>query len=103
MGLGAKPELLQAKVDLNAQTAAQLTQETLIAQLKEQLNQLMGVKISSSYEVADSIPINTGLQIVNLRGGIEATNPTLLLAKKILILQSFHGRKQGLIFFLCFI
>ena len=82
VGLGAKPELLQAKVDLNAQTAAQLTQETLIAQLKEQLNQLMGVTISSSYEVADSIPINTGLQIVNLRGGIETTNPTLLLAKK---------------------
>lgn len=82
VGLGAKPELLQAKVDLNAQTAAQLTQETLIAQLKEQLNQLMGVTIASSYEVADSIPINTGLQIVNLRGGIEATNPTLLLAKK---------------------
>src|SRR4028118_2042445 len=39
VGLGAKPELLQAKVDLNAQKAAQLSQETLIAQLKEQLNQ----------------------------------------------------------------
>ncbi len=40
VGLGAKPELLQAKVDLNAQRAAQFTQQTLIAQLKEQLNQL---------------------------------------------------------------
>lgn len=82
VGLGAKPELLQAKVDLNAQTAARLAQETLIAQLKEQLNQLMGVAVSGSYEVADSIPINTGLQIADLRGGIEATNPTLLLTKK---------------------
>ena len=41
VGLGAKPELLQAKVDLNAQKAARLKQQTLIDQLKEQLNELM--------------------------------------------------------------
>lgn len=82
VGLGAKPELLQAKVDLNAQLAAQLTQQTLIAQLKEQLNQLIGFSISKSYEVADSIPFNPQLQLNSIRNNVEITNPTLLLAKK---------------------
>ena len=42
VGLGSKPELLQAKVDLNAQIAARLQQQVLIAQLRDQLNQLIG-------------------------------------------------------------
>lgn len=63
VGLGAKPELLQAKVDLNAQLAARLTQLTLIAQLKEQLNQLIGLPVTASYEVIDTIPIDTDLQL----------------------------------------
>jgi outer membrane protein len=37
VGLGSKPELLQARVDYNAQKAAQLTQQSLIAQLRDQL------------------------------------------------------------------
>ena len=53
VGLGAKPELLQAKVDLNAQRSAQLTQQTLIVQLKGQLNQLIGRSIGADYEVSD--------------------------------------------------
>src|SRR5215467_6491624 len=58
VGLGAKPELLQAKVDLNAEMAAKLQQQTLIVQLKEQLNQLIGEPIGANYEVLDTIPIN---------------------------------------------
>lgn len=82
VGLGAKPELLQAKVDLNAQRAAQFTQQTLIAQLKEQLNQLMGLPTAKSYDVADSIPFNASLDLGTIRNDIELNNPTLLLAKK---------------------
>src|SRR6478735_836767 len=41
VGLGSKPELLQAKVDLNAYKAAQLQQRTTIVQLTESLNQVM--------------------------------------------------------------
>ena len=82
VGLGAKPELLQAKVDLNAQRAARLTQETLIAQLKEQLNRLIGFPTTRTYEVSDSIPFNPSLQIENIRNDLEITNPTLQVAKK---------------------
>lgn len=82
VGLGAKPELLQAKVDLNAQRSARLQQITRIEQLKEQLNQLMAVALSSTYEVSDSIPIKTDLQYGDLQTGIANTNPTLLQGKK---------------------
>lgn len=82
VGLGAKPELLQAKVDLNAQRSSRLQQITRIQQLKEQLNQLMAVPLTSNYEVSDSIPINTELQYGELQTGIANTNPGLLQSKK---------------------
>lgn len=82
VGLGAKPELLQAKLDLNAQRAAQLTQLNLIEQLKEQLNQLVNFKAGTSYEVADSIPINTGLIAEDIFRTAETNNFELLLAKQ---------------------
>ncbi len=82
VGLGAKPELLQARVDLNAQRAAQLTQQTLISQLKEQLNRLIGFPVAKDYEVVDTIPINTKITFAPMRDDIENSNPSLLLAKK---------------------
>ncbi len=82
VGLGAKPELLQAKVDLNAQKAARLKQQTLIVQLKEQLNQLMNVSLNTSYDVSDSITINNAILLPDVMNGVENTNPSLLLTKK---------------------
>ncbi|WP_127125026.1 TolC family protein [Pseudoflavitalea rhizosphaerae] len=82
VGLGSKPELLQARVDLNAQRAQRLTQQTLIAQLRDNLNQLIGFNSGSVYEVNDSIPINTALQYGDLKNNLEQSNPGLLFAKK---------------------
>lgn len=82
IGVGAKPDVLQSKVDNNAQKALQLAQQTLIAQLKQQLNQAMNVKDAPPYDVADSIPINTALSLGDLQNGIDRTNPTLLITKK---------------------
>lgn len=82
VGLGAKPELLQAKVDLNAFTSSQYKQQTLIQQLKEQLNQLMGVAKGIDYDVEDSIPINHNLVLDNILTNITLTNPDLQVLKK---------------------
>jgi outer membrane protein TolC len=81
-GLGAKPELLQAKVDLNAQKAARLSQLTLIAQLKDQLNILMGIDGGDVYRVADSIPINKNITLEELQSKLDSGNTALLLARK---------------------
>ena len=82
IGVGAKPDVLQSKVDLNAQKSAQLLQKTLIAQLKEQLNQVMNVKQVAPYDVSDSIPLNMQVSLSDVLGGIENGNPSLLIAKK---------------------
>ena len=81
-GLGSKPELLQARVDFNAQKANQLEQQTLIAQLKEQLNQLAGMQLPNEFEVLEEIPFNPDLQLQNIENNISSTNPSLLLAQR---------------------
>ena len=82
VGLGAKPDLLQGKVDLNAQKAARLKQQTLIDQLKEQLNQLMNVELNTRYEVSDTIPFADNIILGDIMGMVESSNPQLLLTKK---------------------
>ncbi len=82
VGLGAKPDVLQGKVDLNAQKAARLRQQTLIDQLKEQLNQLMNVEMNTRYEVSDSIIFKEEIILGDVMGTVESTNPQLQLIKK---------------------
>jgi outer membrane protein len=82
IGVGAKPDVLQSKVDNNAQKALKLEQVTIIAQLKEQLNQAMNVKDAPPYEVSDSIPLNTQLSLGELQNGLEKSNPGLLITRK---------------------
>lgn len=82
IGVGAKPDVLQAKIDNNAQRSLQLDQETTMRQLKEQLIVLMNIKAPPKFDVADSIPINPNIILEDIQNGIENTNPGLLLAKK---------------------
>ncbi len=82
VGLGAKPELLQAKVDLNAQKASRMKQQTLIAQLKEQLNQLMNVNLETQYDVAEEIVFQPKIILTDVLNTAEKNNPSLQITKK---------------------
>ena len=82
IGTGTKSDMLQAQIDYNAQKSAQLTQQTNIIKLKEQLNNLLAIPLASDYLVEDTIPINTGLLLDSIQNGITATNPQLLLGQK---------------------
>ncbi|HMI68131.1 MAG TPA: TolC family protein [Cyclobacteriaceae bacterium] len=82
VGTGGKPELLQAKVDFNANRILALQQETLIQQLKDQLNGLLGMGLPDVYEISDTIPINLTLTQEQITTEIESTNQALLAAKK---------------------
>jgi outer membrane protein TolC len=94
VGLGAKPELLQAKVDLNAQKAARLKQQTVIAQLKETLNRLMNVALQTSYDVSDTIPINTNITLAEMLAAVENTNQQLQVTKKNLDIASLTLKER---------
>jgi outer membrane protein len=94
VGLGSKPELLQAKVDYNAQRTLQLTQQSLLAQLRDKLNQLIGFKQGSVYEVEDSIPLNMSLQYGEFAQKYEDSNPLLLAAKKSIDVANLTVKEQ---------
>lgn len=81
IGVGIKPDLLQSKIDLNAQKAAQLQQQALIEQLKEQLNQAMALPQFTMYDVVDTIIINKNISLADVLSASEK-NPSMLLAKK---------------------
>jgi outer membrane protein TolC len=82
VGLGSKPELLQAKVDLNAQKSSRLNQLSLIDELKAQLNQLMGVETNKRYEVDELIPLVTGIEFGKIYNDIVNTNVSLMQARQ---------------------
>ena len=94
IGVGAKPDVLQSKVDLNAQKAAQLRQLTLIQQLKETLNQTMNVASGSAYDVSDSIPINPNISLGDIQNNIENTNTTLQYLKKNIDIANLTVRER---------
>ncbi len=77
-GLGPKTDWLQSKVDLNAQKALYLRQQTVIEQSKALLNQLMAVpETSTFYDVVDSIPLNAGLSLGELQENIAKNNTSI--------------------------
>lgn len=82
IGTGAKPDLLQSKVDLNAQKSLRLAQLTLIDQLKDRLLLAMNSNYGTFFEVSDSIPLNTAIVLGDMQADIENTSPALLLAQK---------------------
>jgi outer membrane protein TolC len=82
VGTGAKPELLQAKVDLNSQRTAVMQQETIIVQLKDQLNGLVSMQLPRQFEVSDSIVIDLDLREADLVDNIENTNYSLQSFRK---------------------
>jgi len=82
IGSGAKPDVLQSKVDLNAQKALKMQQETLIGQLKQQLIQAMNSNIKEhEFDVPDTIPLNNTIALGDIQQSLEKTNPTLLMAR----------------------
>lgn len=74
VGAGIKQELLQAKLDLNAQRTQFINQQTAIEQLKNQLNVLVGMKLPGIYEVSDSIEINLNITKEEIADNIDSKN-----------------------------
>lgn len=95
VGTGGKPELLQAKVDLNAQRTLKIQQETLVQQQKDQLNGLVGLALPGAYEVSDSILINLDIKESEIMENIEKTNFGLQASQRGILVaeQSIRERR----------
>jgi len=82
IGSGAKPDVLQSKVDLNSQKALRMQQQTFIMQQKQQLLQVMNSKVQEhEFVVPDTIPLNQHIALGKIQEDIEKSSPALLLSK----------------------
>lgn len=94
VGLGAKPEVLQSKLDLNAQKVARLNQLSLIEQLKQQLNMLMNVTQGTQYEVSDNIPFRNDILLSDVLNTAKEKNAELLLLQQNKRIAEFTLRER---------
>src|SRR5690606_12982436 len=94
VGTGIRPELLQARVDYNAQRAQALMQETIIKQLKEQLNNIVGLQLPAEYDVADTIIIDLNLRPDDSFQNLENTNFGLMAARRNIHIASLALRER---------
>jgi outer membrane protein TolC len=81
IGVGIRPDVLQAQIDLNNSRAAQINQLVLIDQRRQELNQLMNVAPGADYKVSDTIPVNTDLLLGNLMNDLTRSSPQLQAAR----------------------
>jgi Outer membrane protein len=95
IGVGNKPDVLQSKVDLNAQIASRFRQLTLIEELKERLNQTMNAAVGTNYEVSDSIPFNNNLTLAQIQNNFERQIRPCSSRKKILTLRAYNKIKKS--------
>ena len=93
VGTGIKPELLQARVDYNAQRTQVLQQETIIAQLKEELNNIVGLQLPAQYDVADTIIIDLDLRDESF-DNLDNTNYSLLASRRDLNIAALELRER---------
>lgn len=80
IGVGIKPDVLQAQIDYNTQKANRINQLSLIDQRKQDLNRLMNVPQTLTYEVSDTIIANEDLVLGDLLNNIENVSPQLQLS-----------------------
>ncbi|MGE5403193.1 MAG: TolC family protein [Ignavibacteriales bacterium] len=90
IGSGSKLELMQARVDLNADRSNLLRQELSLAQAKVSLNQLLGLESNKEFVIRDTILVNAELNYNALRESITSNNNALKAAGKSINLASLN-------------
>lgn len=88
IGSGSNVELLQAKLDLNAQKSNLITQKNILKEYKNNLTQLMQEKHSSTFSVDTNFAFASMESMDDIKQKIENNNRSILYAKKnILVTQ----------------
>lgn len=81
IGTGNKVELLQAKVDLNAQKNVYLSQKQILDQKKIELNILLSRDPDFKFTASDSISFNEELNPEEIKAGVLTKNSNILAAE----------------------
>jgi outer membrane protein len=101
VGSASDLDVRQARVDLNADSAAVLRQETELATAKSRLNRLLGRSEESPtrYAVASTIDVDTTLRYPSLQGTAFQKSPALAQARDALRIARAERREVRADFF----
>jgi outer membrane protein TolC len=94
IGVGVKPDMLQAQIDLNAQKGIRLSQLVLVERYRQDLNRLMNIAPETAYKVSDTIPVQMDLLLPQLQSGIEQSSVPLRLARKNIDIAALTVRER---------
>ena len=82
IGSGSGQELIQALIDMNADSAAVLSQIASIQNLKTELNLILNINLMDEVEIEKEIPLDTTLGLSELLTGAGNENISLLRARE---------------------
>lgn len=92
LGSGSNLELLQAKVDLNAQKAALLKQAVNISNSRAELNKLLARDADIDFDVSDTIIINYNPTLADLKNSSASHNTGLNIYKNNIELSRYNSK-----------
>lgn len=81
VGTGAAPDLLKARVDLNADSSNLVRQEIAINTARIRFNTLLGRPVSTAFTVGDDIPPAAALTLADIRNTALSRNTALRTAE----------------------
>lgn len=81
LGSGSEYDLIQARADMNADSAALIRQEVALNDAKILLNQVLARNVEEPFEVSDEIPLRKQLTYVNLEQQMLTNNLNLSIAR----------------------
>lgn len=82
IGSGSKLDVLQAKIDMNAQTSNLYRQKTFFLDLKLNLNQLLARNSETEFDVVEIIPVEFLLKFEELKMELLNNNSALTYAQR---------------------
>ncbi len=92
-GLGAKTEVLQAKIDLNTQKQIRIDLTLALTNAKHRLNDLLSRDVLTEFDVSDSIPLTAIQNRTDLEQKMYSLNPGLLAMKSQMNIASLAHRE----------
>jgi outer membrane protein len=81
VGAGSRLDQLQSQADLNADSSALMSQETVLREAKMQLNALLARDAATAFDVPDTIPVESGLPLGAWRAALPERNAAIREAR----------------------
>ncbi len=91
-GASAKPELLQAQIDLNMRRSEVLRKEQELIELKASFNTLIGKESTTEFDVSDTLVVNTAVDLNTMLSAYQ--NNKSIGVQKSLVTVSEHRTKE---------